>query len=229
MKKIGIVGHVLTGGNSFGITLPYVNFFSYFGEVILITPFDKEVRDLDLLVLPGGPDVAPWRYLEPGEDINFSTGAPCMYRERFDQVLLPKYIAQRTPIWGTCRGHQSLAVYFGAKIKQDMHHEQNTSSRKDLVHKIHCTDNVFEIPELSNQIFSVNSIHHQTVASVPENAVVLGYYAPKDVKVKEYTQEIEALSYLPNYPAITTQWHVEEIYDKFSVTCIHYLLTLKNN
>ncbi len=98
-KKIGVVGHFV-GPTTFGISKPYMTFLSYFGEVSIISPWEKETRDLDLLVLPGGPDVDPLRYLEEGEDFNIYTGAPCMQRERFDRILLPQYITKRTPILG---------------------------------------------------------------------------------------------------------------------------------
>lgn len=99
MKKIGIVGW-FTGEKSFGVSKPYLEFFSWFGEVDIISPFEKVARDLDLLVLPGGPDVWPGRYLAEDEDIHMFVGAPCMIRERFDKILLPQYITNQTPIFG---------------------------------------------------------------------------------------------------------------------------------
>ena len=99
IKKIAIVGH-WTGENSFGISKPYLFFWQRFGEVSLISPFENHVRDVDLLVMPGGQDVDPYRYLSPEDDTHIYTGSPCMQKERFDRFLLPKYIEKNIPIFG---------------------------------------------------------------------------------------------------------------------------------
>jgi len=98
-KKIGIVGH-FTGPNSFGITKPYMEFFQHFGEIIMLSPWDESPRELDLLVLPGGPDVNPFRYLTVEDKLDINVGVPCIVREKFDRELLPQYIEKQTPIFG---------------------------------------------------------------------------------------------------------------------------------
>mgnify|MGYP006967832365 CR=1 FL=1 len=65
---IGIAGHMLPNGNSVGVTFPYLNYFEKFGDVKIIIPTAKQVDDtLDLLVIPGGPDISAFRYLSPDE------------------------------------------------------------------------------------------------------------------------------------------------------------------
>jgi len=223
-KKIGIVGHFMN--NSFGITKPYVDFFRHFGRVILITPFDNEIiEDLDLLVLPGGPDVNPFRYLRPEDELSLWMGQPCWVREKFDRELLPLYIANRTPIFGICRGMQTLAVHFGAQLNQHMWHETTPEGdRTKCVHPLtlhHDGINLIDadIPKIN---FDVNSLHHQTVLNVPEGASILATY-----NGKERDKEIEALTYFPHYPAHTVQWHPEEIRDKFSISLISHLLRIR--
>ena len=208
--RIGIVGWK-TSDNTFGATLPYMEFFSQFGNVEIISATETETRDLDLLVLPGGPDVDPSRYLEDAP-LSYYMGKQCPFRERFDNVLLPKYINNRTPIFGICRGHQSLAVYFGGDLIQDMNHESNDHDRTELVHKVNIKsfDELFNI---SNQ--RVNSIHHQVVGVIPSNAVIIAEHFEDN--------HIEALAYV-DYPAYTVQWHPEEIYDDLSVSLVSDLL-----
>lgn len=224
-KKIGIVAWP-TGPNSFGVTIPYIEFFSKFGIVDLIMPNETKVRNLDLLVLPGGPDVDTSRYLGE-EPLSFAIGKTCPFRERFDRVLLPKYLDKTTPIFGICRGHQSLAVTFGAQLEQHMHHETNKeSNRTEQVHKVIVDHSVADlIPELSSVDFKVNSIHHQTVLDdgLPSCIKVLARYSPE---IREYGGEIEAITYFPEYPAHTVQWHPEEIEDDFSIHLINHLLDL---
>ena len=103
MKQIGIVGYFGTndkGSITFGIPFSYYNFFSKFGNVQIIGHRETKVRELDLSVIPGGPDVDTSRYLEQDEEIDLMTGRPCLIRERFDRVLLPKYVENNTPIFG---------------------------------------------------------------------------------------------------------------------------------
>jgi gamma-glutamyl-gamma-aminobutyrate hydrolase PuuD len=197
MKKIGIVGWK-TGDNSFGITLPYAEFFSRFGTLEIIMPTEDTARDVDLLVIPGGPDVDPARYLGDSP-MSFYMGKQCPFRERFDNVLLPEYINKRVKIFGICRGHQSLAVELGGTLVQDMYHETNpTHNRKELVH-----DLKIETKELKhwfgiNNVLpqKVNSIHHQVVDKKPKDSIVIA----------SHDGCIEALGYT-KYPAFTIQWH----------------------
>jgi gamma-glutamyl-gamma-aminobutyrate hydrolase PuuD len=205
MKKILIVGWK-TGENSFGITLPYAEYFSQFGNIEIITPTETEVRKGDLLVLPGGPDVSPNRYLGQ-QQMSFYMGTQCPFRERFDNVLLPKYIESNIPIFGICRGHQSLAVYFGGSLCQHYVHEKNTNDRTELVH---------EVTTFNKKKFKTNSIHHQHVEVVPSNATVIAYHSEDKI--------VEALKY-NNKPIASVQWHPEEIHDEFSTNLIIDLLT----
>lgn len=224
MKKIGIVGYPQKEG--FGIPTSYLRFFSYFGIVNIIMPNETEVKqDLDLLVLPGGPDVDTKRYL--GEKpLSFFIGTPCPFRERFDDVLLPKYVENKTPIFGICRGHQSLAVFFGGKLQQHMFHETTPAGeRTKKVHFLDLTNHVTDyIPNISSlQRFEVNSLHHQVVSKEPLNSVVLAVYGNATHK-----KDIEALAYT-DYPAITVQWHPEEIWDEFSINAIKSLLKIEEH
>lgn len=220
MKNIGIVAYPIDGG--YGIPTSYLNFFSTFGYVTMIMHNEIEIRkDLDLLVLPGGPDVETSRYLNNSDEISLYIGKPCPFRERFDRVLLPEYIKYGTPIFGICRGHQSLAVHFGASLFQDMYHETNDRDRKKLVHKVDILTNLgLNLIKIENKSFEINSIHHQTVnnLTLPDFAQVLALHSTDS--------EVEALSYFPFYPAHTVQWHPEEIHDEFSITLINHLLSV---
>lgn len=223
MKKIGIVGWVM--GNGFGVTLPYMDFFSNFGNVEIISHTETEIRDLDLLVIPGGPDVDSSRYMDQQDRISLHIGSASPMFERFDRVLLPKYIENKTKIFGICRGHQSIYVYMNGKLNQHMYHETNpTDDRNKKVHGLKFS-NMFQVPglqefknKLGNKDYKVNSIHHQTVDEnfLPENATILAKHEKDD--------EIEAITYYPDYPIHTVQWHPEQIYDPFAITLINHLL-----
>lgn len=225
-NKIGIVGYLVEG--MFGVGLAYMNYFSHLGDVSIISHTETEIRkDLDLLVIPGGPDVDVSRYLGENDIVNLKVGKPCVFRERFDRVLLPKYIENKTPILGICRGHQSVAVHFGAKLIQHMSHEENPSYDREkimhqvLINKKVLNDSFFSRP-LRVEMQGVNSIHHQVVDRVPEEAICAARYNGK--LSPDY---IEALVY-PEYNIATVQWHPEEINDEFSQKLIEELLSRSN-
>jgi len=232
MKKIGIVAWG-TSANTFGVTTMYADFFSNFGIVEMIMPNETVARDLDLLVLPGGPDVDTKRYLDRGEKLSYWIGKPCPFKERFDDVLLPLYIEKRTPIFGICRGHQSLYVTFGGKLIQDIEesgydHPSNGENRKTKVHFVKTIPTTVRALDIALPVkFEVNSIHHQSVdhTAMPEIGSVLACHTSKNGGTEGL---IEAMTYFPEYPAHTVQWHPEEIRDDFSITLIMQLLTLND-
>lgn len=231
-KRIGLVAWA-TGTNSFGATIPYVAFFSKFGVVELIMPNEKEIRDLDLLVLPGGPDVDTKRYLAEGEELSLFIGKPCPFKERFDKELLPKYISNGTPIFAICRGLQSLAVEFGGRLVQDMYEvglpnaANPEHDREKLIHNIKINHDVANlIPGLPKTNFEVNSIHHQCVEDsiLPADGKVLARYTNKTGVANG--GHIEAMTWYPEFPIHGVQWHPEEIKDEFSLHLINHLLEL---
>lgn len=231
-KKIGIVGYVT--GNAFGVGLSYMQYFSNLGDVTIINHTETEARkDLDLLVIPGGPDVDTTRYLKPDEKIHILVGKPCPFRERFDAVLLPQYIANGTPIFGICRGHQTLAVHFGGTLHQDMWHETNGENRSSKVHEIKINNDLlvkhtgYYISDSSGKKrldkIRVNSIHHQAVKDIPKNAVEIAVYAKGN---RDQGQDVtnEALIYT-DHKIASVQYHPEEINDILAEVLINYLLS----
>lgn len=194
-KKIGIVGWQI--GDAFGVTIPYMDYFSNFGNVEILMPFDK-IRDLDLVVLPGGPDVDTSRY---GEKPKFRTSKPCPFRENFDEVYLPQYIKNGTSIFAVCRGHQSLAVYFGSKLIQHIkkHSTNKPQDRSETVHNIKIIK--------TGELIPVNSMHHQVVDKSGFN-----YKELEILAVSEKEGYIEAMKH--KYLNISSvQFHPEELED----------------
>ena len=112
---IGIPGWKL-GDNSFGATVHYLDYISRFGNPKILFPQDDN-EELDLLLLPGGPDVSPSSY---GRNPGFYTGNPDVFRQHFFDNNLKKYIDKGTPVFGICLGMQMLNVFFNGTLTQDM-------------------------------------------------------------------------------------------------------------
>jgi len=214
MKKIGILSWRI-GENSFGITLPYLYYFSMFGSISPIHYAEEPRNDLDLLVVPGGPDIDSSRY---GQAPDLTISKACPFREYFDMNVLPEYIQQGTPIFGICRGLQTIAVHFGASLIQNMYHETNPADeRAKLVHTV-----LYQEAGKENVNWSlVNSIHHQAVDNegFPSELAIIGRYLPKPkdkhVKVNNIDlaeNSIEAIVH-KELPIAAVQFHPEELYN----------------
>ena len=70
----------------------------------------QKIEDLDLLVLPGGPDVDATRYLGKKDKVSFANQKPDPMREWFDLNMLPQYIESKIPIFGIKNGRSHSTV-----------------------------------------------------------------------------------------------------------------------
>jgi len=197
MKKIGILSWKI-GENSFGVTLPYLTWLEIFGQVRILDykePFDGT---LDMLVIPGGPDINPERYNQLPSRF---TGKPCIYREYFDMHILPQYINNFVPTLGICRGLQAINTAFNGTLTQHMYHETSIKSRDELVHSIKYRINH------TNYTAEVNSLHHQVIDTLGDDLKVIAKYVTK----KDVTEDIEAIIH-KELPIAAVQYHPEELY-----------------
>jgi putative glutamine amidotransferase len=196
-----------------GVTTPYIKYICRFGIPRIIMPEEEIVENLDLLMLPGGSDIDPLRYKAiPGYD----TTKPDPMKEYFDTIMLPQYIENNTPIFGICRGMQSICVHFGATLVQHMHHETSVE-RDEGVHEIELRG---DIPIKAK--IKVNSLHHQCVSSnnFPTHLEVIGIYKGK---LSRACIEVVRHRTLPIYGV---QYHPEEmINDSLSNHIIDLLLS----
>ncbi len=228
--KIGIVGWKV-GPNSFGITLPYLEYFRNFdyAEIITLYPWTvpEETNDLNLVVIPGGPDINPNNYDNIPE---LSLSNACPYREHFDRHHLPRYIEMGVPIFGICRGMQAIAIYFGGQLYQNMVHEtSDIDKRYEKVHTVTLNKESIMFLGLSinekNKIYKVNSLHHQSVIekTLPDELVVIGHYDNCD------WDGVEIIAH-KTLPIAGVQYHPEELgYCDITNTIINKLLKTRQS
>ena len=215
MKKIGIVGWK-TGENSFGVTIPYIDWLSNFGIVHILSPQKGIVEDLDLLVLPGGADIAPQSF---GEVPGFHTSNTDVMKQYFFDNNLDQYLANNTPIFGICLGFQQLCVKFGGKLEQHYPFNYSSKGRHDKVDTLAFEQQMYDIV-LKSSIpakYEVNSLHHQGCFSLPN---------PFNVLAREKADgNIEIARFAENVYGV--QYHPEEINDGISEVIIKQLLNLE--
>lgn len=220
MKKIGIVGWN-TGENSFGVTKPYIEWLSNFGIVQILSPQKGIDKSIDLLILPGGLDIAPQSMNQvPG----FYTSNSDIMKQYFYDNNLDQYIESGIPIFGICLGFQQLCVKFGGELIQNYGFNYSNKNRMELVDTLEFTDiafNVFPTDLLKKNKYQVNSLHHQGYFDINNNGSQIEVIAnDKDfgnVEIAKFSENIYGV-----------QYHPEEIYDPISSKIIRKLLKYDN-
>lgn len=202
-KRILIPGWSL-GENAWGVTKPYLNYFSQFGQVDILTPREEIVEGADLLVLPGGADINPNSY---GQVPGFYTGNTDVYKQYFFEKNLPQYIDAGVPVFGICLGMQQLNVFFGGSLIQDGNFGySNTRSTLDE-----------DVVLIDRRVIKVNTLHHQAVMEETLSPEMI----PQGISKNYGNIEIIKHKSLSIYGV---QYHPEEINDKFSNDIIKQLL-----
>ena len=220
-KKIIGIPMFNIGENSVGCTKPYLEYFKSFGTIVLLSP-DTFIPDLDLLVLPGGKDVSIGN-----EDFSFYNSDNERFLEHFDKFTLPKYIESVTPIFGVCRGFQTLAKTFGIPIIQNIwwNHGYSKDESDTKAHDI----TYLKYLNVKEKSPKIGSWHHQGVSV--EEVMVNGTFdiiahstetPRKDYQIVEYMEH-------KNLPIIATQSHPERNQTRFDEFLINSLLEIKQS
>jgi len=217
MKTIGIVGYRSEDGSVFGAGSNYLDLISRFGKPYIIFP-DEELADVDLLILPGGLDIAPQSF---GAVPAFKTGNQDVFKQYFYDKRLSLYIDAGIPIFGICLGFQMLAVYFGSAQEQHLWRHPQSPARSEAAHTV---EPLPQAAKYAAQPFEVNSHHHQGVflqrLSAELEPLALAKSSPdsKDMLVEAFRHRSK--------PIMAVQWHPEEWYDTFSCMMINDLLSV---
>jgi putative glutamine amidotransferase len=215
VKTIGITGYRSEDGSVFGAGSHYLELISRFGKPYIIFP-GEELADVDLLVLPGGLDMAPQSF---GAVPTFKTGNQDVFKQFFYDRRLPLYIDAGIPVFGICLGFQMLAVYFRSALEQHLWRHPQSPGRSMAGHTV---EPLPEAARYATQPFEVNSHHHQGVflhgLSAELEPLALAKHSPDS----EYLL-VEAFRHRSK-PVMAVQWHPEEWFDTFSCMMINDLL-----
>ena len=176
-KVIGIYADTFNG--KVGQTYAYMQFFSQFGYVRMISTSDRLdniVNEVDALVVPGGADVdAPLYNAIPG----VMDGRTNQHYEYLDKVLIQQFVNAGKPIIGICRGMQRLNVFFGGTLEQHITGHQQGENRVRTEQTVYLVNNSTGLfGGVDNNILKeieVNSMHHQCVGVVGNGFEIIGY------------------------------------------------------
>lgn len=230
----------------FGITLPYISFINQLDKfensyLEIVNPFgniDKYLEEIDVLIIPGGNDVNPQRYLKADERVDFNVGKPNVFYEDLDLRFLTKWVNLGKPTLGICRGMQTLNVIFGGTLYQHIVGHRQSDDRNVTKYETKVVKPNGEIDYIK-----VNSFHHQAVKDLGKDLEIIawgrtyiGCPSLKDENKLEtsWRVKIEKNKYnFENYPVIIegfkhktlpiigVQWHPEEFNCEFTMSYIN--------
>lgn len=117
--------------------------------------FGGDPADCDYLLLPGGGDLEPWRY---GQE-NTASRELEPERDAAELTLIDLFLTLGRPVFGVCRGMQTLNVFFGGTLLQDIQGHSQVEGR-DRLHEVRTAR---PLAALCGERAVVNSAHHQAV------------------------------------------------------------------
>ena len=185
------------------------------------TAIAEAARQLEALVaeaagvlLPGsGADVDPARY---GHDRTPASAPPDPLREATDRVLLEGAEQRGKPLFGICLGLQSMNVYYGGTLIQDVRpvpvnhragrsvqvaHTAQIANDSLLGACLSRSDDVVPLDEAYTRL-PVNSSHHQAVAT-PGDGLRVVARCPDDGVIEALERST------PAQWLLGVQWHPE--------------------
>jgi len=181
------------------IVLPLVQKESSFLEYINI---------IDGLLLSGGVDLDPSYF---GEEPHPALGRVDVARDKIEIFLSAKALSADIPIFGICRGIQTLNVSAGGTLYQDIssqfsnaikHRQSAPGSHGTHSIEVRIGSKLLDIMGLSD--IMVNTFHHQAVKDVAPDFVI---------SATARDGVIEAIESIKNSYAIGVQFHPERMWE----------------
>lgn len=163
-------------------------------QLTLSNPNIEDILNLcDAFIITGGTDLDPKTYGEENQGLSLHIDQRL---DEIDRQMIEHAVNHQKPLLGICRGHQSLNVFLGGTLHQDLDVLNQSHNRIKENHIIHMTSNPSFA--LESQI-SVNSYHHQAINKLAPSLKAIGTH--EDGTIEMVIHE--------NLPIFAVQWHPE--------------------
>jgi len=175
----------------------------------LLDPGDADAMldGMDGLVLTGGEDIDPRHY---GLRAHPALGDVHAGRDSFELALVRAAMARRLPTLAICRGIQIANVALGGTLVQDLPSEwpgalqhEGTWPRDQRVHGVRVEARSRLAKSLGAEKLTVNSFHHQAVASLAPGLTAVAHAPDGVIEGVEWTGD--------DWWMLGVQWHPEEL------------------
>ena len=178
---------------------------------LLTTELKGIARSLDAFLLPGSPaDVDPALF---GAARHPHSGDPDRARERTDFTLLEEAFGDQKPVLAICYGIQSLNVFLGGTLVQDIPSELHTSVQHNWVGRQQGAPEPFHSVQIDAESrlvhlaggsnVRVNSSHHQSILEPGRDLRVAARAADAVIEAVEWTGATNWI--------VGVQWHPERM------------------
>src|SRR3989339_111031 len=163
-------------------------------QLTLGNPYREDILNLcDGFVITGGTDLDPKTYGEENQGLSKQIDQRL---DEIDRLMIEHAVKYQKPLLGICRGHQSLNVFLGGSLHQDLGDLNPQHNRIKDDHIIQMLPH----PSFAwgNQI-SVNSYHHQAINKLAKSLKAVGTH--EDGTIEMIVHE--------SLPIFAVQWHPE--------------------
>lgn len=174
--------------------------------LVLVDDIEELCEGIDALFVTGGEDINPSYY---NEDPHVHLGRITPKLDEMEFALVQKMLELDKPYIGVCRGLHMLNVVCGGSLYQSIHsqrkepvmqHLQN-AERTHRSHAVKVEKDSFLYKLLQEDVFKVNSYHHQAVNKVGNNLEVVAKAKDGVIECVESTKHSFVFGF---------QWHPEE-------------------
>lgn len=189
------------------------------GTLHLVAPGEAppDLNQASALLLTGGYDIHPHHW-DPAEPVHGKAELD-EARDAFEIPLIRAAWERRLPILGICRGEQILNVALGGSLIQDVpdyfaceasRHQHGTPAQPDMHHRVQLAPASRLRALLGEDVFLVNSRHHQAVKRVAPALVPVGWHLDTvHPGTGPLIEAVEAAD--PTRWVFGVQWHPENL------------------
>ncbi len=212
MKRIGITMRYEKEDKIEFVRQEYLDYVRpYFIPILLpMENYEELLEECDCFLITGGDDINPDFYYD-------SIDKDSVYVDRridlLDKAVIDYAIKKERPLFGICRGLQSLNVFLGGSLIQDIDgeiHKNKTDGQPCLM-----TGNGKHLKNILPHSFNINSYHHQGIKELAPDLLNVGTSLGMVEIVEHKTKPIYAV-----------QWHPEKLNTLESKNLITYLVDL---
>lgn len=152
---------------------------------------------IDGLLLSGGDDIHPRHY---GEELAEGVSLSPDERTTFEFALLKETLARKKPVLGICLGVQTINVYFGGSLHQDIPGHKGKDD--DLYHEVTLAEGGRLRQILGVGRLRVNSYHHQALKGIGKGLIA---------SASSEDGIVEAVELPGEQFVVGVQWHPERM------------------